>query len=96
MVIDDYKGDPSTDKGRKAIKAFCRLITKTKNYIDGHRKELTSEYKDIPKKIDANGKKEIEQVADSKAGDLDTAATLFANRFVCVGSPMSDRAPPAS
>lgn len=49
--------DVSTLKGRNAIKAMVTKVTKSKTYLESSGKDLAAEYKEIPKRIDANRKK---------------------------------------
>lgn len=55
-IIDGFVGDASTEEGRRHIKAFTRRIVRSKTYLDGIGKDLTTVAKEIPKKIDANRK----------------------------------------
>lgn len=48
--------DVTTAKGRKEIASVAHAVARTKTYIDGLGKELTDQYKEIPKRIDANRK----------------------------------------
>ena len=48
--------DVTTVKGRKEIASIAYAVAKTKTYLDGLGKELTDQYKEIPKRIDANRK----------------------------------------
>lgn len=48
--------DVSTQKGRDAVKANVTKVTKSKTYLEAQGKALAAEYKEIPKKIDANRK----------------------------------------
>ncbi|CAD7529737.1 hypothetical protein [Aeromonas hydrophila] len=48
--------DVTTAKGRKEIASVAYAVAKTKTYLDGLGKELTDQYKEIPKRIDANRK----------------------------------------
>lgn len=48
--------DIYTDKGRKEIASMAYAIARTKTYLDNIGKELVSEYKELPKKIDAGRK----------------------------------------
>ncbi|MEN3759364.1 hypothetical protein [Aeromonas veronii] len=48
--------DVTTAKGRKEIASIAYAVAKTKTYLDGLGKELTDQYKEIPKRIDANRK----------------------------------------
>lgn len=49
--------DVSTTKTRGEITANITTVTECKTYLEDERKKLADEYKLIPKKIDANGKK---------------------------------------
>lgn len=49
--------DVSTTWGRAEIKSMAYLVTRTKTAIDAVRKALADEYKEKPKRIDANGKR---------------------------------------
>ncbi|GAB3235015.1 hypothetical protein [Pseudaeromonas pectinilytica] len=48
--------DLSTKKGRDEIASIAYAVTRTKTYLDGLGKALVDEYKEVPKKIDANRK----------------------------------------
>ncbi|MFK7682225.1 hypothetical protein ACI7MJ_00805 [Aeromonas caviae] len=48
--------DITTHKGRKEIASVAHAVARTKTYLDGLGKELTDQYKEIPKRIDANRK----------------------------------------
>lgn len=48
--------DITTAKGRKEIASVAHAVARTKTYLDGLGKELTDQYKEIPKRIDANRK----------------------------------------
>jgi hypothetical protein len=47
------KSDVQTPEGRQEITSLGYNIARTKTYIDNIGKELTTEYKEVPKKIDA-------------------------------------------
>ena len=49
--------DASTAKGRAEIKSMAYLVTRTKTAAEAIRKALADEYKEKPKRIDANGKR---------------------------------------
>lgn len=49
--------DVSTAKGRAEIKSMAYLVTRTRTAIEAVRKALADEYKEKPKRIDANGKR---------------------------------------
>lgn len=48
--------DVTTAKGRKEIASIAYAVAKTKSHLDGVGKELTTKYKEIPARIDANRK----------------------------------------
>ena len=48
--------DVHTDKGRKEIAAMAYSVARTKTYLDSIGKDLVSQYKEIPKKIDSGRK----------------------------------------
>lgn len=54
--VRTFVPDASTTKGRDAIRALAYRITRSKTYLDTAGKQLADEYKEIPKKIDANRK----------------------------------------
>lgn len=48
--------DVTTVKGRKEIASIAYKVAQTKTYLDGLGKDLVSEMKELPKKVDANRK----------------------------------------
>lgn len=54
--IDAFVPDISTAKGRKEIASIAHKVAKSKTYLDGVGKELVSELKELPKKVDASRK----------------------------------------
>ena len=56
-IVSEFTPDVSTAKGRKEIASVAHKVAQSKTYLDGIGKKLTDEYKEIPKKIDANRKK---------------------------------------
>ena len=48
--------DVDTKKGRDAIKSLAYTVARTKTYLDDLGKDLVSQYKELPKKIDASRK----------------------------------------
>lgn len=48
--------DTSSKKGRDAIASMAYKVAKVKAALDDYGKNLAAEYKDVPKKIDANRK----------------------------------------
>lgn len=51
--VESFVPDVTTAKGRKEIASMAYKIARSKTYIDSKGKELSAEYKEIPKKIDA-------------------------------------------
>lgn len=54
--VNSVVPDVSTKKGRDAIASLGLKVAKTKTYLDGLGKDLVTEYKEVPKKIDASRK----------------------------------------
>ncbi|EPE7782429.1 hypothetical protein ACSOQ1_000817 [Yersinia enterocolitica] len=54
--VNSFVTDVSTKKGRDAIASLGLKVAKTKTYLDGLGKDLVTEYKEVPKKIDASRK----------------------------------------
>ncbi|HDL6602084.1 TPA: hypothetical protein ACY4ZU_004006 [Yersinia enterocolitica] len=54
--VNSFVPDVSTKKGRDAIAFLGLKVAKTKTYLDGLGKDLVTEYKEVPKKIDASRK----------------------------------------
>ena len=48
--------DITTKKGREEVASNAYNVARTKTYLDGFRKAYADEFKDVPKRIDANGK----------------------------------------
>lgn len=66
-VVAEFQPDVTTAKGRKEIASMAYKVAQSKTYLDGIGKKLTEEYKEIPKKIDANRKKvrdELDRLKD--------------------------------
>ncbi len=55
--VRSHVPDVSTSKGRDAIKATVTKVVKSKTFLESKGKDLAAEYKEIPKRIDANRKK---------------------------------------
>ncbi|MEE1869033.1 coiled-coil domain-containing protein [Pseudomonas auratipiscis] len=55
--IDAFVPDVTTVKGRKAIASIAYTVARSKTLLDNLGKELVSELKEIPKKIDAERKR---------------------------------------
>jgi hypothetical protein len=56
-IVAEFTPDVTTAKGRAEIASMAHKVARSKTYLDGIGKKLTDEYKEIPKKIDANRKK---------------------------------------
>ncbi|HEN3580044.1 TPA: hypothetical protein U5D98_003296 [Yersinia enterocolitica] len=54
--VNSFVPDVSTKKGRDAIASLGLKVAKAKTYLDGLGKDLVTEYKEVPKKIDASRK----------------------------------------
>lgn len=54
--VSAFVFDASTKKGRDAMASLGLKVAKTKTYLDGLGKDLVTEYKEVPKKIDASRK----------------------------------------
>lgn len=65
--VSSFVSDVSTKKGRDAIGSLGLKIARTKTYLDGLGKNLVDEYKEVPKKIDANRKTVRDRLDDLKA-----------------------------
>lgn len=66
-IVAEFEPDVTTAKGRKEIASMAYKVAQSKTYLDGIGKRLTEEYKEIPKKIDANRKKvrdELDRLKD--------------------------------
>ena len=68
--VGSFVPDVSTKKGRDAIGSLGLKIAKTKTYLDAIGKDLVDEYKEIPKKIDANRKTVRDRLDALKAKTL--------------------------
>lgn len=56
-IVAEFTPDATTAKGRDEIRAMAHKVARSKTYLDGIGKELVDQYKEIPKKIDANRKR---------------------------------------
>lgn len=68
--VSSFVPDVTTKKGRDAIGSLGLKIARTKTYLDGLGKDLVDEYKEIPKKIDANRKTVRDRLDALKAKTL--------------------------
>ena len=56
-AVADFVPDVATAKGRKEVASMAHKVAQSKTYLESIGKKLADEYKDIPKKIDANRKR---------------------------------------
>lgn len=56
-IVAEFTPDISTAKGRAEIASMAHKVARSKTYLDGIGKDLVDQYKEIPKKIDANRKR---------------------------------------
>lgn len=56
-LIDEFKPDVSTKKGRDAIASIAHSVAKSKTYLDGIGKDLVDKLKEQPKLVDAERKR---------------------------------------
>ena len=56
-IVAEFEPDVTTAKGRDQIRSIANKVARSKTYLDDIGKRLTDEYKEIPKKIDANRKR---------------------------------------
>jgi hypothetical protein len=66
-IVAEFKPDTTTAKGRKEIASIANKVARSKTYLDDIGKKLTDEYKEIPKKIDANRKRIRDELDALKA-----------------------------
>lgn len=64
--IDGFIPDVSTRKGRDAIASIAHKVARSKTALDNVGKELVAELKDIPKKIDAERKRQADEKAETE------------------------------
>lgn len=56
-IVTEFTPDITTAKGRAEIASLAYKVARSKTYLDGIGKDLVDQYKEIPKKIDANRKR---------------------------------------
>lgn len=54
--VESLVADVDTAEGRKDIASLAYQVARTKTYLDGIGKDLVTEYKELPKRIDAGRK----------------------------------------
>jgi len=74
--IDAFPGaDVATAKGRKEYAAIAYRVARSKTAIDAMGKELVSELKDLPKKIDAE-RKRVRNILDAWRDEVRQPLTI--------------------
>lgn len=68
--------DITTAKGRKEIASVAHAVARTKTYLDGLGKDLVDQYKEIPKRIDAN-RKQIRDELDKLKDEVRAPLTAY-------------------
>ena len=68
--------DLTTAKGRKEIASVAYAVAQTKTYLDGIGKILVDEYKEVPRKIDAN-RKIIRDTLDTLRDEVRAPLTAY-------------------
>lgn len=79
--------DITTAKGRKEIASVAHAVARTKTYLDGIGKDLVDQYKEIPKRIDANRKQirdELDKLKDEVRAPLTAYEEAEANRVAAL------------
>lgn len=83
----------TTAKGRKEIASVAYAVAQTKTYLDGLGKTLTDEYKEIPKRIDANRKlirDELDKLKDEVRAPLTTYEEAEAARVAALQQRLNE------
>ena len=85
--------DLTTAKGRKEIASVAYAVAQTKTYLDGLGKALVDEYKEVPKKIDAN-RKIIRDTLDTLRDEVRAPLTAYeeaeANRVAALQQRLNE------
>lgn len=79
QVIDGFKPDVSTSKGRKAIGSIAHRVAQAKVRLDDEGKKLADQQKEIPKKIDAT-RKRIRDTLDQWKAEVRAPLTEWEQR----------------
>lgn len=74
--VEEFEGDASTEKGRKAILSFAYKITRSKTALDAEGKKLVDRYKEIPRKIDAE-RRRMRETLDAMVADVQMPVTIW-------------------
>jgi hypothetical protein len=71
--VREFEPDMTTAKGRAEIRAMAHKVTRSKTYLEGVGKDVAAEYKDVPRRIDANRKMmrdSLDALAERTRADL--------------------------
>ena len=71
--VREFEPDMTTAKGRAEIRAMAHKVTRSKTYLEGVGKDVAAEYKDLPRRIDANRKMmrdSLDALAERTRADL--------------------------
>lgn len=85
--------DITTVKGRKEIASVAYAVARTKTYLDGIGKILVDEYKEVPRKIDANRKiirDELDKLKDEVSAPLTAYEEAEANRVAALQQRLNE------
>lgn len=82
--------DVTTAKGRKEIASIAHAVAKTKTYLDSIGKELTDQYKEIPKRIDAH-RKTIRDTLDALKDEVRAPLTRYEEAEAARIAALQDR-----
>lgn len=75
-IIDEFKPDTSTKKGRDAIASLAYSVAQSKTYLDGVGKQLTDKLKEQPKLVDAE-RKRVRDMLDAWKDEVRKPLTLL-------------------
>ncbi len=78
-VRDSFRGDATTEAGRKAIKSMARKVASFKNRCDDERKAMVGKWKSQIKVIDQRGKY-LRDELDAIRDEIREPVTQFENR----------------
>lgn len=89
-AVADFVPDVTTAKGRKEIASMAHKVAQSKTYLEGIGKKLADEYKDIPKKIDAN-RRRIKDELDALKDEVRRPLTEWENAEAARVQGIKDR-----
>lgn len=71
--VREFEPDMTTAKGRAEIRAMAHKVTRSKTYLESVGKDVAAEFKDLPRRIDANRKMmrdSLDALAERTRADL--------------------------